>query len=154
MKDNLLNIEIFDDESLLKACDVLHDGYCDLSEIEYDHNSGTWKAMFEREYFEDPNMMLFEPKLFFFHKVCFPMAKSELSLEGIKTYNIEDKSKIQIYSFSECQVKNNAYIFFFNEGMEITIKFENKPKGNLVDQELLDKKGSFYKWRNPFIKNQ
>jgi len=78
------------------------------------------------------------------------MAKSELSLEGIKTFTIEDKSKIQIYSFNECQVKNNTYKFFFNEDMEITIIFEDKPKGSLADQKLLDKKGSFYKWRNPF----
>ena len=150
MNNNLVKIAIVDNDSLLRACDIFHDAYCDLSTVKYDENNGTWKGIFEREFFEDPNLIMVEPKLLVFHKVSFPMAKSELSLEGIKTFTIEDKSKIQIYSFNECQVKNNTYKFFFNEDMEITIIFEDKPKGSLADQKLLDKKGSFYKWRNPF----
>lgn len=152
MNNNLVKIDITDDKSLLKACDILHDGYCDLSTVEYDKNAGTWKAIFEREFFEDPELMTFEPKFLFFHKVSFPMVKSELSLQGIKTYKIEDKSNIQNYSFSECQIKNKIYKFFFNEDMEMILTFEVSPKGNLIDHELLGKKGSFYKWRNPFKK--
>ena len=150
MNNNLLNINVVDDESLLKACDILHDAYCDLSTVQYDEISGSINIIFEREFLEDQKLLKFEPKLLFLHKVNFPMAKSRLALQGIKTYKIEDRSNIQIYSFNECQLKNNVYKFFFNEGMEIIITFEDKPKGSLVDQELLDKRGSFYKWRNPF----
>ncbi|MFH1905420.1 MAG: hypothetical protein ABIK53_07870 [bacterium] len=97
MNNNLVKINIVDDESLLKACDILHDGYCDLSKIKYNEANGTWKAVFKREFFEDIKLMNFEPKLLFFNKVTFPMVKSELTLEGIKTYKIEDRSNIQIY---------------------------------------------------------
>lgn len=152
MNNNLVKIDIVDDKSLLKACDILHDGYCDLSIVKYDKNAGTWKAIFEREFLEGPELMTFEPKFLFFHKVSFPYVKSELFLRGIKTYKIEDKSNIQNYSFNECQIKNKIYKFFFNEAMEMTLTFEDPPKGNLMDKELLDKKGSFYQWRNPFKK--
>ena len=152
MNNNLVKIDIVDDKSLLKACDILHDGYCDFSTVKYDENAGTWRAIFEREFFEDTQLMSYEPKLLFFHKVTFPMVISEFTLEGIKTYKIEDRSKIQIYSFNECRVKNNIYTFFFNEGMEINITFKDIPKGKLIDQELLDKKGSYYELRSPFKK--
>ena len=150
MNNNLVRIDIIDNESLLKACDILHDAYCDLSTVEYDENNGIWKAIFEREYFENSKTMQTEQKFLFLTKVTFPLAQSELSLGGIKTYKIENRSNIRIYSFNECQVKKNIYKFLFNEDMEITITFEDKPKGSLVDQELLDKKGSYYRWSNPF----
>jgi hypothetical protein len=150
MNNNLVKIIIVDNESLLRACDILHDAYCDLSRVEYDENNGTWKGIFEREYFEDSKLMELEPRFLFFHKVNFPMAKSELSLQGIKTYKIVGKSNIQIYSFNECEIKKNIYRFVFNESMEMTFTFKEAPKGNLIDQELLPKKGSIYKWRNPF----
>jgi hypothetical protein len=150
MNNNLVRIDIIDNESLLKACDILHDAYFDLSTVEYDENNGIWKAIFEREYFENSKTMQTEQKFLFLTKVTFPLAKSELSLGGIKTYKIEDRSNIRIYSFNECQVKKHIYKFLFNEDMEITITFQDKPKGSLVDQELLDKKGSYYRWSNPF----
>ncbi len=152
MNNNLAKIDIVDDKSLLNACDILHDGYFDLSTVKYDENAGTWRASFEREFFEDSELMTFKPKLLFFHKVSFPMALSDLSLGGIKTYRIEDKSNIQIYSFNECRIKNEIYKFYFNEDLELTFTFEDPPKGSLTDQKLLDKKGSLYKWKNPFKK--
>jgi hypothetical protein len=151
MNTNLLHIDIVDDESLLRACDVLHDAYCDISSLQYDEKAGSVRVLFEREYFEDSQLLKYEPRLLMW-KVSFPMAKSELSLEGIKTFIIEDKSKIQIYSFNECQVKNNVFKLFFNENMEIAITFEDKPKGLLLDKDILDKMGSFYQWRNPLKK--
>ncbi len=152
MNNNLLKVNIIDKKSLLKVCDILHDGYCDLSKIKYDEINGVWTAVFEREFFENTKLMNFERKLLFFHKVTFPMVKTEFTLERIKTYKIEDKSNIQIYSFNECQVKNNIYKLLFNEDMAITFTFNGMPKGGLTDQELLDKKGSYYKWKNPFKK--
>jgi len=149
MNNNLVKIDIVDDESFLKACDILHDGYCDSATIKCDENNGMWKAVFERDFFEDPKLMKCEPRFLFFYKVSFPMAKSELLLEGIKTYEIEDKSNIQIYSFNECQIKNKTYKFFFNEDMKMTFTFKDNPRGKLTDQKLLDKKGVFYTWRNP-----
>ena len=152
MNNDLVKIDIVDDKSLLKACDILHDAYCDLSTVKYDESAGTWRAVFEREFFENPELMTFEPKFLFFHKVTFPMVKAEFTLEGIKTYKIEDRSNIQIYSFNECQVQNNIYRFFFNEDMEIIFALKDTPKGKLTDKELLEKKGSLFKWRNLFKK--
>jgi len=145
MNNNLVKIDIIDNESLLKTCDILHDAYCDLSTVEYDENNGRWKGIFEREYFEDPKLVELEPRFLFFHKVSFPIAKSGLNLEGIKAYKIVDKSNIQIYSFNECEIKKNVYYFIFNESMEMNFTFKEAPEGNLVDQELLSKRGSIYK---------
>lgn len=152
MNNNLVKIDIVDDKSFLKACDILHDGYCDLSTVEYDRDAGKCKAIFEREFFEDPELLTFKPKLLFFHKVSFPIAESELSLTGIKTFKIEDKSNIQNYSFNECQIKDKVYTLWFNEGLDIILTFDGSPKGYLVDHKLLDKEGSIFKWRNPFKK--
>lgn len=152
MQNNLVKIDIVGDESLLKACDLLHDGHCDLSTMEYDEKQGTLKATFEREFFENPALAVLEPKYFFLLKVIFPLASTELFLEGIKTYRIHEKSNIQLYSFNECEIKNSTYTFHFNEDMRIDFTFKDKPKGTLVDKALLNKKGYFYKFKNPFKK--
>jgi hypothetical protein len=150
MNNNLVKIDIVNNESFLEACDILHDGYCDLTTVKYDKINGTCKAVFEREFLEDSELMTFEPKLLLFYKVSFPMAKSELSLEGIATFKIEDKDNIQNYSFNECHIKDKTCTFFFNEGMRIILVFKSMPRGSLRDLELLNEKGSFYKFRNPF----
>jgi hypothetical protein len=54
MHMGLVKIDIIDNDSLLKACDILHDGYCDLSNVLYDEKNGCWKAIFEREFLEEP----------------------------------------------------------------------------------------------------
>lgn len=150
MHMGLVKIDIIDNDSLMKACDILHDGYCDLSNVLYDEKKGCWKAIFEREFLEEPTGIEIEPRFLFFNRVSFPMSKSELILEGVSTYKIEDKSNMQICSFNECQIKKGIYKLLFNEGMEMTFTFKDNPKGNLTDLQLLDKKGAFYNLRNPF----
>ncbi|MFH1232879.1 MAG: hypothetical protein V1651_03405 [Patescibacteria group bacterium] len=142
MNKNFVKINIINDKSFLNVCDLLHDGHCDLSTIEYNKNAGTLKVIFEREFFEDPKLITFEPRLLFFRKAIFPIVESELSLAGIKTYKIEDKSGIQIYSFNECQIKNKIYELVFNEGVSIILTFDDFPKGNLIDNKFLNKKGN------------
>ena len=149
MSNNFITINISDDKSLLEACDILHDARCDLSSLHVDEEKGLWKAIFEREFFEDPDIMTHERKLFIFTKTKFPIVKSELSLTGIKSYDIEDKSQIGIFTFNECQIKDNVATLFFCENMKMIIEFNNKPQGKITDITLLNKKGSMYtmgKW--------
>ena len=150
MNKNLVRIDIRDNESLLEACDILHDARCDISTLQVDENAGTWKARFEREFFEDPALMKYEPKLFVFNKATFLLADSELTLTGVKSYKIEDKSKIGIYTFSEVKIADGLATFFFCEAMEMVLTFQDTPQGSLVDHKLLDKEGSFHFFRNPF----
>ena len=144
MNVNLVTIEINDNDSLLEACDILHDSRCDLSTLEVDKEKGIWKATFEREFFEDPNVITHERKLFVFTKTTFPLAETELTLIGVKSYEIEDKAKIKLFMFNECQIEKNVATLYFCEDMKMTIEFENKPRGNLVGMKLLDKTRSMY----------
>jgi len=144
MNNNLVTIEITDDASLLEACDILHDARCDLSTLHVDLENGVWNAIFEREFFEDPGVMTHERKLLVFTKTTFPLAETELTLSGVKSYQIEDRAKIEIFMFNECQIEGNVATLYFCEDMKMTIEFENKPQGKLVDLRLLDKTGNMY----------
>lgn len=150
MNDNLVRIEIRDNDSLLEACDILHDARFDLSTLHVDEEGGVWNGRFEREFFEDPGLMNYQPKLFIFDKATFPLADSELTLNGIKSYSIEDKSRIGIYHFNECEITGEVVTLLFCEDMKMILTFQDKPQGRLVDHKLLDKMGSFYLFRNPF----
>ena len=144
MNVNLVTIDITDDASLLEACDILHDARCDLSTLHVDRDNGVWKATFEREFFEDPSVMTHERKLFVFTKTTFPLAETELTLGGIKSYEIEDKARIEIFTFNECRIEKNVATLYFCEDMKMTIEFNERPQGKLVDLSLLDKTGSMY----------
>ncbi|MCP4259353.1 MAG: hypothetical protein GY774_17860 [Planctomycetes bacterium] len=150
MNEKFFNITIQNDENLLEACDILHDGYLDISKIQYNEAAGAWEAPFEREYLEDPSKIEYERKYLIFNKVSFPAVHSVLSLEGVKTYHLEDKSKIQKFRFNECQIKNNTYKFAFCENMDIYFTFNEKPKGNFKDCYFLKERKSFLTIGKPF----
>ena len=152
MTSNLVKIQISDDKSLLEACDILHDARCDLSTYEFDEKAGKWQATFKREFFEDPNLVKHEPRFIIFERHTFPLAESVLTIKGVKNCEIRDKSNIGIYTFNECQIKNNIYRFLFCEDMEMLLTFIRKPEGNLIDKKLLDTKSTMYSFRNPFRK--
>ncbi len=105
MNEKFLNINIENNETFLEACDVLHDAYLDISKIQYNENENIWEAPFEREFLEDPSKIEYQKKYLIFNKVSFPAVYSVLTLKDVKTYRIEDKSKIQIFTFNECRVK-------------------------------------------------
>lgn len=144
MSSNLVTIEVFDEKSLLDACDILHDSRFNISSLKLDENKGIFEARFEREFFEDPKEMTHERKMFFFVKTTFPLAETELTLTGIKSYRIGDKSEIEIYTFNECQMKDGIATLIFCEDMKMVLEFHSKPLGRLADLRLLEKTGSMY----------
>jgi hypothetical protein len=150
MNEKFILINIENNETLLGACDVLHDAYLDISKIQYKENEGTWEAPFEREFLEDPLKIKYQRKYLIFNKVSFPVVHSVLSLRNIKTYKLEDKSRLQKYTFNECQIKNDIYRFDFCEDMIIYFTFNIKPMGNLKDQYFLEEKKSFLTIGKPF----
>ncbi|MHC4642590.1 MAG: hypothetical protein ACYS32_13170 [Planctomycetota bacterium] len=154
MNDHLVRIEIRDNDSLLEACDILHDARFDLSTLHVGEEVGVWNGRFEREFFEDPSLMNYQPKLFIFVKATFPLADSELTFNGITSYSIEDKSRIGIYHFNECKITGEFVTLLFCEDMKMILTFKDKPQGRLVDHKLMDKTGSIYLFRNPFGKNR
>ena len=154
MTHKLVRIQIHDDASLLEACDLLHDARCDLSTYKFDEENGIWQATFEREFFEDSNLVKSEPRFIILKKHTFPLAESVLTIKGVKNCEIRDKSNIGIYTFNECEIKDNIYMFLFCEDMEMLLTFISKPEGSLIDKRLLDTKSSIYSFRNLFRKNK
>jgi len=142
MNDNLIAIDIVDEQTLLKACDLLHDAKFDKSDMQIDRDAGVLTAIFEREFFEDPDLMQHERKWWFFIKTTFPIAKTQLTLRDISSIKEEDKSKIGKYMFNECKMKNNIATLWFCEDMKIIVEFNDKPRGKFADIELLDKTGN------------
>jgi len=147
MNEKLVTIDIGDDASLLDACDILHDARCDLAHLEVDLDNGIWKARFQREFFEDPDLMTHERKLLFFVKSTFPMADTEFTLTGLKNYRIEDNANIGVFTFNEVQIAGNVARLLFCEDMRMIVEFEGPPQGKLVDLRLLDKRGSMWTTR-------
>ena len=150
LKVKLIQIEITDDKSLLEACDILHDASFDLSTLKYDEDMGTLNALFKREFLEDPSLIKRERRFLLFEKISFPLIQSMLSLAGVQDFKIKDKSRIGTYMFLECEIVECSYQFVFCEDMKFTLRFEDNPKGYLSDEKLLDAKGTYYTFRNPF----
>ena len=149
MSQKLVTIEISDQASLLQACDILHDARFDFSQAKFDGQSGTWRAVFIREFFEDPSLMQ-EHRTFIFARFTFPMAECVLELSEVSGYEVQDRSKIGIFTFNECRPDGDSYRFDFCENMDISFRFHNKPNGRLSDMRLLEEQGSMWAFRNPF----
>jgi hypothetical protein len=152
MNEYFVHIEIMGHDSLMKACDLLHDARCDISILEVDRNIGSLRAFFEREFFEDLSLLHSEPRLFIFTKHTFPFISSQLTLQDVVSYEIEDESQIGTYTFNECRLNDDAYELYFCEKLKIILRFKDKPRGELCDLNLSAKKGSFYTIKNPFRK--
>ncbi len=153
MDNKFVQLEITDQDSLIKACDLLHDARCDSSTVEMDLTKGFWTISFEREFFENPNLMQTKLCFFILTKHFFPLITSKLTFYNVLSYQIEDKSHIGKYMFNKCQIKDDIYELSFCEDMRMLLKFKNKPSGELRDLHLLQKKGSFFTFRNPFKRN-
>ena len=149
MNPNLVTIEISDETSFLKACDILHDGRFDLGNAEPNMQTGTGRGVFIREFFEDASLMSERPGIIV-TKLTFPMAESVLELAGITGWDVRDRSHIGRYTFNECQPVRGKYRLLFCEHMEILLTFRGKPSGRLRDIRLLDERGSYFAIRNPF----
>jgi hypothetical protein len=152
MNSGFVHIEIRDHDSFMEACDLLHDAGFDLSALEVDTNIGSWKASFEREFFEEPSLMRSESRLIVFTKRTFPLISSQLTLQDVASYEIKDQSGIGRYSFNVCHFNGSAYELWFCENMRMIVRFKDKPHGELRDLNLLAKEGSFFALRNPFTK--
>ncbi len=150
MNKNLVKIEINDFESLLKACDLLHDARCELSLLQFNETEGILKARFEREFFEDKELIKTKSILFGFAKTTYPVAGSELILKGIKSFKTDDKSQVGKYTFNECKVTGNTITLSFCEDMNIILSFIDRPNGSLTDHKLLEKEVSYYHLYNLF----
>jgi len=150
MNSKFVQLEIRDHDSLMKACDLLHDARCDVSTIALDRSAGSWTALFRREFFEDPELMQAEPRLFILTKHTFPLVSSQLTLHDFTSYEIEDRSHIGTYMFNECRLIGDTYHLWFCEDMRIILRFRDKPHGELRDLNLLGEKGSFFTFRNLF----
>lgn len=150
MKTPLITININDGESLLEACELLHDARIDLSTICHDEQNETWCGTFERGFFEEPSLMTRKRRFLIFEKVLFPLVESKLTLSGVKRIDIHDASQIGIYMFNECKLDNGVATLIFCEDLEMEITFSDKPHGALIDQKALDKQGVIWIIRNPF----
>jgi hypothetical protein len=139
MPVDLKTITICDDKSLLSACDTLHDASFDLSSLSHDKDCQTCSMTFERELSDYPDLIQTQPKLFFFEKISYPLVKSTLILNNIRSIDIIDKSHIGTYTFLGGFSQDGIYTFQFAEDFLINITHEGKPKGSLVDNEFLNK---------------
>jgi len=150
MRNKMLNINIDSEKKLFKACDFLHDAECDINTIKYDKEAGEWEIVFQREYFDDLSKVKSERKLLIFSKISFPVIETVLRLSKLKSYEMKDKSKMEICMFNECQKSKGAYKFLFCQDMEMFFAFQEGPSGSLVDRGLMDKTKSFYTIGNWF----
>ncbi len=150
MSGKFVRLDIKDRASLMEACELLHDARCCLSTVEFDRNVGSWKASFDREFLEDPDLIESQPRLLIFAKRTYPFVSSEFVLKGLASYDLADNADIGTYTFNVCRIIGSSYEFWFNEGMKMILRFKDKPRGELRDLKVLPTKGSCYVFRNPF----
>jgi hypothetical protein len=146
---DIFEINITSEETLLRAFDVLHDATCDEDDIKYDSEKGILDIIFDREFLEDSSKISVRRVLFIFHKFEFPIVKSHLHLEGLNFCKMHSKDKsLKTHMFNECRIKQNKYILYFCEVLEMEIGFKSSITGYLKDIKFVEgKKGSFVQFR-------
>ncbi len=139
MSVNLKTINIDNNETLLLACDYLHDSSFDISSLSHDKEHQTCSMIFKREFSADPSLIQRKPFFFFFEKVFYPLVESVLTINGVKSVEITDKARIGTYTFNKYSNQGDKFTFEFCENMQIDIILESQPHGSMVDQKFLNK---------------
>ena len=130
--EKFVTIEIVDEATLFQAFDILHDATFDLDQAKYGEQSGVWRAVFIREFFEDPSLLI-ERRNFLFSRFSYPMVECLVELTGVRKLEVRDDAKIGAYDFIECHTQSGQYRLTFCADMEITFAFEQSPRGRLHD---------------------
>ena len=150
----LVQVDIADEASFLKACDYLHDASFDLSAVHLDRKAGEWKGIFHREFHEDRELIKRTSRrvLLFFRRYEIPLVESELLLSGVRGVEVADRSKIGRYTFNEARRHGQAWRMVFCEDMEILVSFGGGPRGVLRDTRFLDEhRSGIVFWPLPLI---
>jgi hypothetical protein len=147
---DIFEIKINSEETLLDAFDVLHDAACDENDIKYDPEKGTLDIIFDRDFMEDTSRLSVRRVLFILHRVEFPIVKSRLHLEGIDFCKINSNdNSLGTHTFNACEVKDDKYLLYFCEVLEMELGFKSPVAGYLKDMEFIEgKKGGFFQFRS------
>jgi hypothetical protein len=126
-----MELVITDGATLLAACDALHDDLFDLNSVVFDAGDGSWSVQILRVV-HDPASFEVRPGLVF-DRVAAPIFNAVLRLEGVASFEVNDRSRIGSYHFNECRQLDDGYLFVFHEDMEFVVKFQGSPRGLLRD---------------------
>jgi hypothetical protein len=128
----MIEIQINDEVSLFKACDLLHDA--ELIVPESTIGTGTFKAYFKRLYLEDESLIHKRSVIPGIRIISYPLVKCVLSFEGVKT--LTKRNKIDMDIFNEVRKQPDGYHFVFS-AISWIINFHDIPKGYLKDLEFI-----------------
>lgn len=126
-----MEFSISDEASLFAACDAMHDADFDLDSASFDPSSGTWSIALQR-----PDWAQSETtRRLIFNRSSAPIVNAVLSLEGVRAFTVNDRSRIGTHNFDECRSRGEAYQFVFHTDMDFVLEFDGEPSGSLRDGE-------------------
>ena len=138
---------IVDEASFHNVCGILHDARFDLSTMLFDEVPASWSGVFERECWDDAEGRREEGHSLWMRRWSCPVAECRLELRGTVSCEVVDRSRIGIYTFSDCQSKTpDTVTLHFMEDMWIRLHFAAAPTGSLTDLRTLERRARVWTW--------
>ena|SRR5215217_394973 len=91
------SISIKDPEQIPLICDVIHDAWFDVSNIEFDANTSVLSIEFERELTDESTVV---EKTWMMEKREVPLVQCFLNIFHVESYEIDDTERVGSYDFT------------------------------------------------------
>jgi len=91
------SISIKDPEQIPLICDVIHDAWFDVSNIEFDSNTSVLSIEFERELTDESTVV---EKTWMMEKREVPLVQCFLNIFHVESYEIDDTERVGSYDFT------------------------------------------------------
>ena len=116
---NVKNISIKDPNQIPIICDVIHDAWFDVSNIEFDSNTSVLSIEFDRELKDQSTVV---EKNWMMEKREVPLVQCFLNIFHVESYKIDDTERVGFYDFTTLEYNSDLRCISVITGTPIGIE--------------------------------
>ena len=118
---NVKSISIKDPNQMPSICDVIHDSWFEVSDIEFDSNTSVLCIEFERERKDKSTVV---EKKWFVEKIEVPLVQCFLNIHHVESYKIDDPERVGKYDFTTLEYNSDLRCISVITGTPIGIEIK------------------------------
>ena len=115
------SISIEDPNQIPTICDVIHDSWIDVSNIEFDSNTSVLSIEFDRA-LKDKSTVV--EKNWFVEKIEVPLVQCFLNIHHVESYKIDDSERVGSYDFTNLEYNSDLRCISIITGTPISIEIK------------------------------
>ena len=113
------SISIKDPNQIPSICDLIHDSWFEVSDIEFDSNTSVLYIEFERQ-LKDKSTVV--EKKWFVEKIEVPLVQCFLNIHHVESYKIDDTERVGKYDFTTLEYNSDLRCISIITGTPIGIE--------------------------------